>query len=157
MKWGRPRCNWSWTWQGKQRIRKDLLVCQPEKKGQRKGTSIDKQDWQTSKNGWEGWGSQQLFCLSLKWQPSLPQLSSGWTIEWGLVEQSHFQCKRGAVSWWLEKPGHTKVCRTRWDASQIPKGIGWCTCQAILHNIWEVTAVRWSPRCLKKGKGCTHL
>jgi len=59
----------------------------------------DEQDCQTGNSGQgEGWGTQQVFCLSLHWQPLFPHLWSGWTTRWGLEGQRPSHCK-GRSSW----------------------------------------------------------
>lgn len=37
-----------------------------------------------------------------------------------------------------------------WHAFQGPEEAGWCCCQAPLHYIWKVMAVKWSPWWLEK-------
>ena len=61
-----------------------------------------------------------IFCLSLCWQPLLPHLSRGWASRQGLEEQSpsHWKGRSGLRP--PEEPGHTYVCGTQQDASQSP-------------------------------------
>lgn len=46
------------------------------------------------------------------------------------------------------------ICKSNgswWDASQIPKGIGWHSPKTIFNVIWILLSVRWSPCDWKKG------
>lgn len=52
----------------------------------------------------------------------------------------------------LMKLNRYKAPRAWWDASQSPKGDRLYCCQAPLHHIWKVMAVRWSSWWLQKGK-----
>ena len=154
---GRPRCSWSWTWPGTQRlIRRGSIGTSARKGRSKKYTASEEQDWQTGSDR-RGWGTQQHFCLSLQWHSFFPHLSSGWTSWQGLGEQSPSHYKRRSSLWPPGEPEHTQVYGTWWDASQSPEGIGYSSCQATPHDIWKVMAVRWSAWWLEKGKHCTHF
>jgi len=47
--------------------------------------------------------------------------------------------------------GCVQVYGARWHALQGPEGTGWCGCQATLHHIWKVMAVRWNRWWLERG------
>ena len=50
-----------------------------------------------------------------------------------------------------------KLYGAGWYASQGTEENGWCNCQAILHHIWKVMAVKQSHQWLENGKHHPHF
>lgn len=82
-----------------------------------------RQCWKLGNCKWEGWGTQQLFHLSLQWQPLFLHILSGWTAGWGRREQSSWSpeepectlsiCIPGSWgNWLMSMPSHSPYLKS---------------------------------------------
>ena len=96
-----------------------------------------------------------VFCFSLSSRQASHASCVLLIRGWGSKPPPH--CRKRAN---LRPPHETECVQAygaRWFASQATERTGSCGCWAVLHHVWKVMAVRWSPWLLEKGKHCFHF
>ena len=135
----RPRPLVYWTWLGMpERIRKASIGTSTRKQKSRRAYSPPS-EWHRQAGNDKGKAEVlNNFFASVFLDDCLPHGPQTFGLvggDWGSNVPYH--CKWRAGSWPPEESEHPQGYGPQWDAFQSPRGIGWCGCQATLHDFFK--------------------